>query len=51
MKGVLGSPSLLPAPEIASLESQIALTQLPPLAPRVSSPIPPPTLPWRYRHS
>ena len=46
MRGVLGSPSLLPAPEIASLESQITLTELPALAPGVSSPVPPPTLPW-----
>ena len=46
MRGVLGSPSLLPAPEISSLESHITLTELPALAPGVSSPIPPPTLPW-----
>lgn len=42
-RGILGSPSPPPAPEITSLESQVTLTRLPPLAPRVFFPVPPPT--------
>lgn len=45
-RGVLGSPRPPPAPEAASLESQVTLTWLPLLAPGASSLVPLPTLPW-----